>query len=584
MIGNLRTTFEFSLNQKSKSSVKKSGSVSDEQDDGMKRFVLELIGVFSAIFNVVITLNNQGAVINAESLIDHSNKTLDYLACVVNLEDELGSATTTVQLTTDNLFKIFSIFILLIERIQLAFEKSSIRVNLDSKLLKCNNPLSEIDVKANFIFLQTLNFLFRFITLILKREIVVLRQDLKGCCTKGQTATSLMDTFEQSSPNKAGKCNWKPPKGLKVMRSISSDFADQGDDSVMMDQLKSTAINSIANLLDYSSDTEDIGENGKEVSDDEDLYGNYFENGLELCDENDNRKCLPNNRKATEKLIDIPSIDSDYPDQPASQSMDQLLTFVYTNTNAPLIKFFIDYFQSIAIFKQNIHQFVQAEFFQVFLDYLNILSEFDLNVLSHSRGHLSSSALPKDRKTSSINLNNFVRKYSSDLKLAEKYPLTTDVENMNITEGLSQYYRKLFHLPDDNEKCQQQILSKLSLTNDQYGFVCIRCILLFGVEMVSFGKQQQSEFKLSLDNFDPFTLHNLTSRRPLKYRFVKSQPPTLNGNNSGRLLISFNETEDNLPAEDSRVNNNNNTSRGNKLKVSLFVLLIKGVSTDNFTV
>lgn len=571
VIANMRQTFSLSLMQNSTKKHVVNGNVGNDNssEDILKKSILEMIGLFSAIFNVLITMDEQ-CTISADNLIVHSNKTLDYFTLAMNVNDELTCCIQKATLTTDNVFKIISIIILLIERIHVCFRKNSFEIDFN---VRNEKSISDVKAKANFILLHTYQFLARLMTVVIKRDTIVIKAKLYGF-NSSKNCMNLMDMFNEDVETKTKKNVSK--KLSRYQHSLSLDLGDH-DDSATLHQLKSTAFTTIADILD-SSDIEDNGdvncikenENNLDEDFDEDFFEKfYYENNSDDndCLSADINSNVAKSRKTTEKLIDIPSIDSNNLES-EPKPMDQLLSFVYTQSNAPNIKFFADYFQSNEVFRENITKILLPEFYQTFSEYFNTLSEFDYNVVMSSKGNLSSMSQLSEKDISIINLNNFINKYCFDsfYKFSQKYPLSSEVDYMNITDGLSRYYRQTLHLSDDNQMFHEQINNMLVLSNDQYGFVCVRCILMFGIKLAMMSNDNEN-FKTCLENYDTHSIHNITGKKSVKYRFVRKQSilPEQNGNK--KLLISFNEIDsgNNSLAENNEVSKINNRSA--KLKV-----------------
>lgn len=340
----------------------------------VKEAILHVIKLFSEIFNANCEVDNIGnRPISVGKLLNITNETLLKLSLAFNAEPSPTSSRTSLgSLTPESIFQVIAIFTMLIEQIK-GLNESPIEAKFENvKYLKPENVITDSQQKVNFLLFATYRFLFKFFTLLIKKESELLRKWLVTIPTPTACNSNKSKDHNAGDKLKNGKPKLKKPLPPLLGTSFSSEFNDNGEESAMLNQLKSTALQSIVALFDQS-DNEECDDEGKVVngchgrqngedSDNEsvsDLIEKLIfsdeENDLDdssLIDQALNRNAAP--RPIGTKALNNgkPSINSGSSviNPIGAKTMDQLLDEVYKNRHNAVIKFFCDFLQTNADF------------------------------------------------------------------------------------------------------------------------------------------------------------------------------------------------------------------------------------------
>lgn len=510
--------------------------------------IFRLVELFSQIFKLISELENKAQEINASKLFKELYEVLVLFRNAINIENESESCETPFRLSMDSIFKMVAIIIVLIQQVKNILKKNSIEldlslVNFSEDCAPVNGTLAS---RGNYLVYVSYHLLFQLITMVIHRECVILKKLL-------YSSQNLIDDIPTLIQFNAVKV--KAPKlktnainqRYRYSQSFSSDFGEQDD---AMHQLRNTAFQTIQDVLN-SSESEDEDDSNEEIE------FNNKNTDSDSSDENGSFYCSSE-----------------------TKTLDEMLAFIYLKSSTPLIKFFCDYLQSNSDF-MNILQNMDVifEFFEYFFQYLNIISEFDFRLFMNFKSYLTKLFQRKNEKRMEklhnlVDLFNFINKcwtYSvKDFK--QNYPLSSEMDYLNLTEELCQFYQSTFDCEDETEL--MRLNNKLSIEKSSY--LTIRYLLVFGIKL-SLLSLDNENLKLTVQDYDMLKIHNCKDNRHASFdcklnKEIKSSllkgdcyatVRTIKSNN--QHLITFDDNEDKESNSASTTNNNtaNNTVNNN---------------------
>lgn len=545
---NMRQTFESARKFSTVSNIV--SNKTKAEDKTVKEAVLKVILLFSELFNFKNTFIDNGNPFSVDKIFTISNDALVKLSIAFD-EESNNPTRSSVSINTETIFKIISIFIILIEQIKETLKENSIEIKFENvKSVKNGELLHNVEKKGNFILFSTYRFVFQFVSLLIQRESRVLNKALGNMVvfSNNKKPTKPESNFVNSSPssNNIKISSTKKNKRPILATSFSSDFNDTVEDIVMMNQLKSTAMQSIDALFDHS-DNEDIEDGILNVTGFDNSESTNFDDIIEklICiDDDENEPTIMTSEKVVNKN---------------SQTMDQILGHVYTQGYCPVIKFFCDYLQSNEDFLDLLENMdILSFFFEYLFDYLNVVSEFDLKLVVNFQQYVSSCFTVKNendqKKVQSLmELSSLITKFSNQIftSFKQKHPLSCEIDYLHVTKELESYFDQLYDLSSSVHPFRNL---HSNYSNEQYGYICLRSILTFGVK-ISLLSLNLENFNLSLENYSSTSNHDLQRMRSVKFIFTQHKkpsqesliiipPPVENVQIQNEPLINFNDPED----------------------------------------
>lgn len=508
----------------------------ENDQDLVRTTIFGMVDLFSQLFKLISELENKLQEINASRLFKDLYEVLVLFRNAINIENDSDSREKPCRLSMDCIFKMVAIIIVLIQQVKNILKKYSIK--LDLSLVNFSEDYAPVNgdlaTRGNYLVYISYHFLFQLITMVIHRECVILKKLLYSSQNLIDDIPTLIQ-FNSVKKVKAPKLKTTPQRP-RYSQSFSSDFGDQDD---ALHQLRNTAFQTIQDVLN-SSDSEDDDDSN------EDIELNNKITDSDSSDENGTFYCSPE-----------------------TKTLDEMLAFIYLKSSTPLIKFFCDYLQSNSDFLNILPNMdVIFEFFEYFFQYLNIISEFDFRLFMNFKSYLSKLFQSKNEKRMEklhnlVDLFNFINKcwtYSAkDFK--QTYPLSSEMDYLNLTEELCQFYQSTFDCEDEMEL--MRLNNRLSIEKSSY--LTIRYLLVFGIQL-SLTSLGNENLKLTVQDFDILKLHNCKDNRHVSfdcklYKEVKTSllkgdcyttVPTIKTNH--QHLISFDDNEDKEPNTNSCFN------------------------------
>lgn len=351
----------------------------------VKEAILHVIKLFSEIFNANCEVDNIGnRPLSVGKLLNFTNETLLKLSLAFNAEPSPTSSRTSLgSLTPESIFQVISIFAMLTEQIKGPNESPIVAKLENVKYLKPEDVITDSQLKVNYLLFTTYRFLFKFLALLIKKENELLRKWLVTIPTPTASNSNKSKDHSATDQLKNRQPKLKKPLPPQLGTSFSSEFNDNGEDSAMLNQLKSTALQSIVALFDQSDNEDDEGKvvNGHQNGDDSDnesvsdliekLIFSDEENDLDdssLIDQALNRSAAPRpiGTKAFNNSKPSTNNGASVINPIGAKTMDQLLDEVYKNRHNAVIKFFCDFLQANADF---INLLEHPDILQFFLEF-----------------------------------------------------------------------------------------------------------------------------------------------------------------------------------------------------------------------
>lgn len=463
----------------------------------------------------------------SKSTKEEVNLEYSYEDILISMEQGLSALNIALaqeqpELTIQQIFYMNSLIIMLISWTRTHMEREDIELKLLSKEDKASNQLAyNFNLSITFAY----RFFFLFNALIMN------------------TVTKTIEKYEATFPVLNVDAVEDRKVAFRRLISMSHECNDPPEDINSLNQLKSTAFDSIFNLLESDNEA-DQQEDSSHEDDTLDVIDKMIYEDPEDKQPSAARPTRGKGKKfrkdkkvqqtanvvEPEIVEDLPRVSKKPKDQDV-QHFEDILSDIYTKTYTPAIKFFCDYLQA----DRNIYKLLTTldtvtDLFEAFIKLANAMARVDFNLItscpklkSKLKGSLKNSSYSNFRDLISL-----IKECSAKPVNTVLYtrPLSSELDYIDLTSELSISYATTFGLsPDELPAFHQFDQRNRCITTAKSGYICIRTIVNFTAKLLLINLDS-AYFGLSKQNFSPETVHDFPNALPVTFGFHRKQIET----------------------------------------------------------